>query len=441
MTCNTKFLSPLLIVISLLGTGHSAFSFGFKLPEILKKGDGESNEKSVHQTFENDHFVFKKALFGKYSLKSKEHFYSCKVDVNKWDVSNEAKDGHELLIKSASNEKLSMHLFRDENTDPLDANKINELLSAKLSNAEIYELKEEKVWEKSKTKPKKFYFKLVDSENVQVMEGISNASFLGTTVFYAEYPEKTSKEDLKSVESMLSGINIETRLAEDRGLAGLNKSLASLNKSLGAVTGNPVSSSSSNNLDYSGEDDEVNPDQAEPSYIVKEYVNAQKKINESQLHFAVALGFDDVIGDLKGQQLVLNSGKELSSDEIAKAKAVSDSVNEKIDEILKRELILTAGKKQEFQKGIPPYLEGVLLTYRLVPLTKSYLRQQKQNVNNGALGWLNVVANLDTTISIIPKIPTQAFKVLGTSKQLISFAKANDIKVPENEEAALGDLD
>ena len=76
--------------------------------------------------------------------------------------------------------------------------------------------------------------------------------------------------------------------------------------------------------------------------LITKFIAAQAEINAAQTHLAEALGIKGKVADLKAQQQKLESGEELSKDELKKVKKNSDEANKLIRKKMKEGVELSA---------------------------------------------------------------------------------------------------
>jgi hypothetical protein len=173
--------------------------------------------------------------------------------------------------------------------------------------------------------------------------------------------------------------------------------------------------------------------------VVRKYVEASKLLNTSQTELLYAFGLKDQAATLEAQAKALGSGATLDKDGIEKQKKLSDDANAAIQAKLDSGAQLTAEGKEHYAKSLSPYAGAVGITTKMPnDLTSFSNAAQSQIQSASVLEKAKVVSKLSAGTYLAKELPGFSGNLFSCLGKLVTFAKKNQIAVPKDATAALG---
>lgn len=175
--------------------------------------------------------------------------------------------------------------------------------------------------------------------------------------------------------------------------------------------------------------------------LVKQYIVAALLINEAQRMLAEALGLNEDAARLKADGEVLGSGAVLSVDSLEKSTEISEQANKNIEEKLAEGAELSSESQLLFAQALIPYATGLYETSQLYDAFEEFGDAAKEQISAASMiQKIKVTKKLAVGLHVVSSVPGLAKDLYSTSEKLLSFAKSNNIDVPEDATDALGDL-
>jgi hypothetical protein len=173
--------------------------------------------------------------------------------------------------------------------------------------------------------------------------------------------------------------------------------------------------------------------------VVRKYVEGSKQLNTAQTELLYAFGLKDQAAALEAQAKALGSGATLDKDGIEKQKKLSDDANKAIQEKLDSGTQLTAEGKQHYVKSLSPYAAAVTITTKMPAELSAFSNAaQSQIQNSSVLEKAKVVSKLSAGTYLVKELPGYSANLLSCLGKLVSYANKNQIPVPKDATAALG---
>lgn len=169
---------------------------------------------------------------------------------------------------------------------------------------------------------------------------------------------------------------------------------------------------------------------ASQDQLVTQYRAAGSDVVDANLHLANALDLKDQADKLKAVQQAATSGS--SSETLEKTEAALSDSTKAIQEAMKSPAPMDASKKVEFSTGLVKLAQG-LIKY-------SKMKEPASKFSSGLSSSPTAAAKLQAGASIVKALPTDVQNISSFLQGAINFAKANDIKVPDDATSALKDL-
>jgi len=173
--------------------------------------------------------------------------------------------------------------------------------------------------------------------------------------------------------------------------------------------------------------------------VVRKYVEASKQLNTAQTELLYAFGLKDQAAALEAQAKALGSGATLDKDGIEKQKKLSDDANKAIQEKIDSGAQLTAEGKQHYVKSLSPYAAAVGITTKMPnELTSFSSAAQSQIQSASVLEKTKVISKLSAGTYLVKELPGFSTGLLSCLGKIVSYANKNQIPVPKDATAALG---
>ena len=183
-----------------------------------------------------------------------------------------------------------------------------------------------------------------------------------------------------------------------------------------------------------GMDSETNAELSESGDILIDYIASAKLINEAQISLAKAFDLKEEIAELESQQALMEDGQTLKKDSIKKITDRSIAVNQLISEKIEQKAVISSEKKKHFRASLLPYSLGV---YQLNQVVKNATSLDDYSTG----GFMSKLGKATTTLYIARSAPSYFKSLFGTSRMMMTYARANNIKVPSKAQDTIGELE
>jgi hypothetical protein len=173
--------------------------------------------------------------------------------------------------------------------------------------------------------------------------------------------------------------------------------------------------------------------------VVKKYVEASGLLNKAQTEMLYAFGLKDKAAALEAQAAVLGSGATLDKDGIEKQKKLSEEANNAIQEKLDSNAQLDAEGKKHYANSLAPYAGAVSITSKLPNELSAFGNAAQSQIQSASLTEkLSVTNKLAAGMYLTKELPGYTGGLLGHLNKMVSYANKNQIPVPKDATAALG---
>jgi hypothetical protein len=173
--------------------------------------------------------------------------------------------------------------------------------------------------------------------------------------------------------------------------------------------------------------------------LVARYVEASRQVNTAQTELLYAFGLKDKAAALEAEAKALSSGATLDKDGIEKQKKLSDDANAAIQAKMDSGAELSAEGKQHYAKSISPFAAGVAITTKMPnDLTAFSNAAQSQIQSSSVLDKVKVTSKLSSGLYLVKELPGYSVNLLSCLNKIVTYAKKNQIPVPKDATAALG---
>lgn len=176
--------------------------------------------------------------------------------------------------------------------------------------------------------------------------------------------------------------------------------------------------------------------------IMKKYVNASVSIMTAQGVFAEALGLKEQSVVIQEKAEALSKGAVEDKDQIERTKLDLSENNELILKEIEKGQEMSNEAKLKFAKGFIPYALGLVETKKIVTEAPEFIQSASDTISSASLlNKLSVTNKLATGMYIAKEMPGFASNLYDASNSLLSFAKSQDIEVPQDATSALSDVE
>ena len=175
--------------------------------------------------------------------------------------------------------------------------------------------------------------------------------------------------------------------------------------------------------------------------IVEQYVVGEKSVLQAQSHYAMAYGDKSQADKLDAVIKTLECGATCSKKNLQTAVRVSSSANKFLTSEMAHKKHLTAVGRKEFVEGTGFYGVGILALTKVVPQLKTFMTSAQGAIKGAPFTQtLSVKHKLATGMFLAEKVPSYVGGLVKSGKEVISYARAGNIRLPENATSALGNL-
>ena len=173
--------------------------------------------------------------------------------------------------------------------------------------------------------------------------------------------------------------------------------------------------------------------------VVAKYAEASRELNTAQTELLYAFGLKDQAAALEAQAKALASGATLDKDAIEKQKKLSDQANAAIQAKLDSGEQLSAEGKAHYAKSLAPYAAAVGITTKMPNDLSSFSTSAQSQIQSASMmEKVKVTSKLSAGTYLVKELPGYSANLLSCLGKLVSFAKKNQIEVPKDATAALG---
>jgi hypothetical protein len=201
---------------------------------------------------------------------------------------------------------------------------------------------------------------------------------------------------------------------------------AQLGKLKGLVGGEKSSSAASSSA----------PDEAAQESLVTRFVASQSHSLQAQMEFARAFGLAEQVQLLEAERQALSSGS-VNVDGMKKSVSVSESAQAAIDERAAAKPELNAEAKAHYAEGLVSLVQSLAEARKLSGEAQKF-SGGLQSV--GAAQMATLSRKLSSGVWIAKESPGYLKGLYSSSKSAMTFARANDVKVPDNADSMLDGL-
>jgi hypothetical protein len=172
--------------------------------------------------------------------------------------------------------------------------------------------------------------------------------------------------------------------------------------------------------------------------LVEKYIEASMHESDAKIMMANAFGMKDLAATLEADKVALSSG---NTDAVKDISAKSEETTKQIEKVMEEKKLSSNESKELYAKSLIPYGKSVLASKDMADLGKKCIEAAKDQVSNASLSnAMKVKSTLDVILSIGPELPGHLKNVLTTGSKFVSYAKSNDIQIPNDASASMGDL-
>lgn len=179
------------------------------------------------------------------------------------------------------------------------------------------------------------------------------------------------------------------------------------------------------------------PDEAAQEALVQTFVNSQSHSLRAQASFAQAFGLAEQVQLLEAERLALTSGS-VSTDDMRKARSVSESVQAALDERQAQQPELTGEARTHYTQGLVALAESLLEARKLSGEASNFTSGMS---NLGPAQLATVGRKLVAGAWVAKESPGYVRGLYNSSKSAFTFARAANIDVPANADSMLDALD
>ena len=177
------------------------------------------------------------------------------------------------------------------------------------------------------------------------------------------------------------------------------------------------------------------------SKILGEYLLGEKSVLEAQSHYATAYGDKRAAAKVNAVIKTIGSGATVSKKNLQTATRTSRSVNKRLRSYMAHKTLVTAASRKQFLEGTAFYAGGVLALTKVVPQLKNFMTSAQGAIRGASFTQaLSVKHKLATGMYLAESTPPYVGGLVKTSKDLVSYAHKNNIRLPASATSALGNL-
>lgn len=173
--------------------------------------------------------------------------------------------------------------------------------------------------------------------------------------------------------------------------------------------------------------------------VVRKYVEASGLLNKAQTELLYAFGLKDKAAALEAQAKALGSGATLDKDGIEKQKKLSDDANKAIQEKVDSGAQLDAEGKKHYAASLSPFGGAVAITTKMPNDLSSFSSAAQSQIQSASpMDKLSVTSKLSSGVYLAKELPGYSAGLLSCLGKLVTYANKNQIPVPKDATAALG---
>lgn len=178
------------------------------------------------------------------------------------------------------------------------------------------------------------------------------------------------------------------------------------------------------------------PDEASQEALVKRFVSSQTHSIQAQMAFARAFGLAEQVQLLEAERLALSSGS-VNVDGMKKSVSVSESAQAAIDERIAAKPELSAEAKQHYADGLVSLVKAADDGRKLSTESQKFADGMR---SLGATQLATLSRKLAAGAWIAKESPGYLKGLYSSSKSAMTFARASNVKVPDNADSMLDGL-
>lgn len=171
--------------------------------------------------------------------------------------------------------------------------------------------------------------------------------------------------------------------------------------------------------------------------MLEKFTTSSTLISEAQLSLAKSFKLDELAAKIDAE----NKAKDGPVDSKSRLDTIRQNgeVLRKEQEMMEKKGVkLDAESKQHYLNAIIPYVSGLVGTKSVVDAAPGFISSAKDTIASASFTEkLSVTDKLSVGLYIAKELPAYAQDLLNTSNLMMSFAKSNDIEVPEDATKAL----
>ena len=167
--------------------------------------------------------------------------------------------------------------------------------------------------------------------------------------------------------------------------------------------------------------------------IVRQYDAASAELMTAQSRLFTAFGLKDEAAKLETAAKALQSGNVSNGDGVKKTVQMTKDADLKIKEEMKKTSALTDEGRKHYATAFLPYAKGVVATNKILPELKKFSEAATSQVKNaGLMDAPKLQSKLSAGMYLVSNLPGHASLLASTSKDMLTYAKNNNIEVPKD---------
>lgn len=167
--------------------------------------------------------------------------------------------------------------------------------------------------------------------------------------------------------------------------------------------------------------------------IVRQYNAASAELLTAQALLAKAFGSKEDAAKAEEEAKALRSGNVSDEDSIKKTVATSKEIDAKTKEWMGKNVALSDEGRKLYASAFIPYAKAVAGTNKLLPELKKFSEAATAQIKSaGLMDALKMKGKLAAGMYLASNLPGHASMLVGTSKNILTYAKSNNIPLPKD---------
>lgn len=180
---------------------------------------------------------------------------------------------------------------------------------------------------------------------------------------------------------------------------------------------------------------------AAQSGLVSNFKASAEAIGEAQFHLANAFKLNELAAKIDAQNKALSSGSVDSKQSLEVMKTSGTELESYLSQSKADGVVLDEESKSHYTRAILPYVLGMVAAGEMAKTAPNFLESAQSTISSASFTKkLSVTKDLYEGVWLAKEIPGYSTNLLDTTKLILTFAKSNNVEIPEDATKAIGNL-